>query len=214
MEFTSVSLEVVVKLNLFCWELNTRHNQFHRFDKNQTSRGTFWPITPQHMNDIDELTFGVDIAVVDIQGVNNIHYKQYGNGKQIKLVNLPNDSYQFVYTLDNFEQNNKIQFDLLNMQWFIQFIEDSKFVDMQLNIKWDSVHKSTNNKSKGKKTISVRYTLFIKQTNTRFISCAVFDDKNCTEKWGKNRLLLDLFHRSMPCNIELTMDLIGIFDSS
>eukprot|EP01084_Bolivina_argentea_P169377 293634_1 len=225
--FSRANVRYIVKFDMYFVECDKTHTVYSLFKLTWNGTGaTDWPLKTKDIIHMNRFTFILKITLVDVYDDNEIITDKFiGNGNDNiscvpKLIGLPFDT--FVYKIEmeqlsvmkqlgeNGMEYTSDWFRMFGMDFFLQLYpfgkdkNDNGFTNLcirMVEIPSDNV------------VVSLRYSVYMVESNVRFSRSAIFTEKRLVESWGSERYSTKTFVSLETFTIELMMELVDVYDN-
>eukprot|EP01083_Nonionella_stella_P242972 847083_1 len=223
--FYNICLKVPIKFELEWCESGKICTEYQMFRVDQCCGGeTIWPLKHKDIAQLNAITLKLRICIADIminnELITNEFMQQNGNSiahdvcvpcevfvwevepELLRVMKLADNPGSPSYESDVFE--------MYNMQWHVScYPNGTKQETMNhVMLKIHLLELPTENA-----IISVRYAIFIEQSETRYAGEATFRREHLTSSWDTERIATDRFRELNAFSIRLDLELIDVFDA-
>ena len=224
LSFQSINIEIPIRFDINWIECGTTSSNYDTFIITGNGGGeTYWPLKTKDINDLDSFTVKLELSLMDvIQNDKIVTHKYIVQNKtdNIPLVTIfdavsgqfeweifPNVSMKLAAHGEEWKSS---VFNMFGMKWFLIFYPNGQTKDSE---GWTDLCLSISSLPNETSIVSLRYKVYIKELDIRYIASASFYKGVLFKQWGKDRLSTDRFREFNIFTIQLTMELIDVYDN-
>eukprot|EP01083_Nonionella_stella_P110699 324126_1 len=222
--FRDISLKVPIKFDLEWCQSGKTCTEYQIFDVNQCCGGeTIWPLKHEDIAQLKAITLKLTVSIVDImvgnELITNEYMKQHDHASviQAREICVPCEVFLWRFPPQSVEDmkdsapgmmHKSDVFEMYNMEWYLTFYPNGS---KQENIKHTVVNIHLVELPTEDAIVSVRYTIFVEESDTRYGGEATFRHEHMMSSWDTERISTDRFRELTTFTIRLDLELIDVF---
>ena len=196
----------------------------HGFTTNTSCHGmTIWPINSDDFKKLQSFIIRVEMTLLDIYESDEIVTDQYlkmnDGAVMAKEIDVPKDEYLWEIQLDSDKKENddideiiSDHFMMFGTEFYMKLYPNGKDDADKGNVGFFLYLEKFPEELSAKGIISMRYCVFVKETDTKCVKSVMMTHKKCFASWGNGRISTQMFKKLNSCTIQLVIELVDLYD--